>query len=124
VESAPAYAPPPPRPGYWINQWGAVVADAPAGVFAKATGAATREEALAEATRKCRDDEGKACEVVVEFKNGCASVAWSQTAGVGGVATGPISYEASQVALGECAKTGEGCRIVFAECSSAAWRSY
>jgi hypothetical protein len=124
VDSVPEDAPPPPRPGYWIDQWGAVVADARAGVFGKTSTAATREEALSEATRKCRDGGGGTCEVVVDFKNGCGSVAWSTTSGVGAVATGPISYEASRDALGECAKTGEACRIVYAECALAKWRSY
>lgn len=112
-----ATAPPEGAATRWISRWGAIAIGSTAGGggVGVSVDQSSRRKAESAAMKTCRDTGGgKACEVF-SYRDQCAVVAWGQTSYV--VRSAESVDVASGVALDQCRRITDGCRIFYSACS-------
>lgn len=106
--------PPPPPIGHWENRWGAVSLDYSAMKAGFLTGEPSKSEAEKSATQKCLAAGGSDCEIVITFRNQCASIAQDQTTHLLSTATAATAEDASRRSLKRC---DGNCKEIYNQCS-------
>lgn len=96
----------------WATRWGAIAVDDHTGNVGTIASQSSASEAKRIALERCGS---KGCEIVMEYHNQCAAIAWgTKVYNASGAATGD---EAAKRALRLCGKDANDCKIVFNECS-------
>lgn len=111
--------------GYWIKTWGAI-SMAPNGASGTSAGKLSKSEAGKEALKQCNSTGAAGCRVSFTYKNQCVAAAIA-SAGFNGTrfGTGATEPLANGVALDDCkSKGGQGCEVIYSECSDPVFKSY
>ncbi|WP_126241438.1 DUF4189 domain-containing protein [Burkholderia gladioli] len=113
---APALSPAPPP--IWRDTWGAIAMDPNTAQSGTVTGLPDKQTATREALNQCRQNGGRACEILVSYYNQCAAVAQRPGGGPVSVARSPDKKEAGEMAVEACGGKST-CRVVYDACSDA-----
>ncbi|SEO82403.1 protein of unknown function [Luteibacter sp. UNC138MFCol5.1] len=104
-----------PPPVVWANAWGAIVLDAKNSAKGVSSGRASKSDAIRAAMEECKATGAPNCELQVACGDQCAAVVWGDESY--GVANEGTLEAASQRAVRACSRTGQGCRVVYSNCS-------
>jgi len=107
---------------HWARRWGAFATDAATSKVGVATGLSSKRKAEKEALAHCQSKGGAQCKPLIAYYDQCAALAWGpNSAGVGNMVSATAAHveEAQTLALKECSKDSQECKIYFAECSYA-----
>lgn len=112
-QEQPAMRPPPER---WMERWGAIATDGPAGILGVATSMPSQSEAEQQAMIDCQLKGGKQCKLDGSYSNQCTAV----VVGSKGYSVNlGLSVDAAvQKGMTKCSSTGgSGCHVYYSACS-------
>jgi Domain of unknown function (DUF4189) len=102
----------------WETRWGAIVVDpkASTGGIGLASDMKSRSAAEKSALKMCRrNGGGKTCRVELYYDNQCGVMAWGDDYYT--TANAEDLEDATQMALGSCARKTAHCKVFYANCS-------
>jgi len=118
IQDGQSAAPTQPR-GRWLTRWGAIATDKVNGFFGAVTDYANKRDAKKAAIGQCKTNGGSLCEFRLAYYNQCAVIAWGDSSlSIQGKET---VKAASELALPQCSKASNNCKIVYADCSLPLW---
>lgn len=104
----------------YARRWGAFASDAETAKVGFSTGMTSKRKAEKAALEHCRSKGGMKCEPMFSYYDQCGAVAWGpNSTGKGAITWGRAGRveEAQTLALQECSKESNQCKVFFAECS-------
>ncbi len=98
----------------WEDRWGAIATAN--GAMGQAVSKKTKDEAIEEALKDCRDRAGKeSCKLKVAYYSQCVALAWGASGNV--AARGPDLREVEERAVEKCSNDFRNCKIYYSACS-------
>lgn len=99
----------------WVSRWGAIAIDETNSGVGTAVAMSSKRRAEKAAMLDCRAKGGSGCKISIAYHDQCAAIAWGDMqASVLGAGT---IEEATSVALEDCERHTENCRIYYSDCS-------
>lgn len=99
----------------WASRWGAIAIDETNSGVGTSVAMSSKRKAEKAAMRDCQAQGGNGCKISIAYHDQCAAIAWGDVQA--SVLSAGTVEEAANVALEDCEKHTDNCRIYYSDCS-------